>query len=345
MNVTGRSPSSQTTSQTETIRSPRVVFFIAGLFLSAFLLYLALREIDLKAVGDFVASANGLMLLLALLSVTANTLGKAFRWKELLGPGREQVSFGNCLSVLLIGQMLNTLLPARVGELSRAYMVGGLGPGRSYTLGTVILEKLIDLLAYALLFCLLVLLIPLPDWLDRSIVPFFGVLALAVCAVLLCVYKPGLVRRAAELGLRPFPARITNYLLPRFEAGLECLMVLRGRPAVLKLSLWTALIWGTAVLTNHLVLLALGLRLPWAASILILVVLQVGISIPAGPGRIGVFEWICILSLAVFGIDRQLSLGYGLVLHALVLLPTTLLGVLFFWAYSLRGRRILFTGS
>ena len=320
-------------------RPKRFLFFLIGLFLSLLTLYLALREIDLSAAGRALLSADRAWIGLALLSVAINTLGKAVRWKELLGEAGERVGLGSCLSALLVGQMLNTLAPVRLGDLSRAYLLGGLGPGRSFTLGGVFLEKLIDLFAYSLLSCLLILLAPLPDWLDSSAAPLLGVRALGASAVLLITSRTEQVRKLLAQLLRLLPGRLCAYLLPRFEAGLNSVEVLSGWAAVFRLSLWTALVWGTAVLTNHLVLRALGLHLPWTASLLVLIVLQAGISLPSGPGRIGIFEWICILSLAVFAIDRQPAFSFGILLHAIVLLPTTLLGVVCAWSFNLYRRR------
>jgi uncharacterized membrane protein YbhN (UPF0104 family) len=59
-------------------------------------------------------------------------------------------------------------------------------------------------------------------------------------------------------------------------------------------------------------------------------VLMAGISLPSAPGRIGIFEYSCILALSIFGIRQAQALSYGILLHAVVLLPTTLLGLLAF---------------
>jgi uncharacterized membrane protein YbhN (UPF0104 family) len=88
-------------------------------------------------------------------------------------------------------------------------------------------------------------------------------------------------------------------------------------------------VWVTAVLTNHLALLAFQIQLPIAASMLVLIVLQVSIALPSVPGRIGIFEYLCVLSLAVFGIARSVGFSYGILLHIVALLPSTLLGLLF----------------
>ena len=73
--------------------------------------------------------------------------------------------------------------------------------------------------------------------------------------------------------------------------------------------------------------------------VLVLVGLQAGISLPAIPGTIGLFEYICILALSVFGVDQSLALSFGLLLHAIVLIPTTLAGIASFWVLGLFGQR------
>jgi uncharacterized membrane protein YbhN (UPF0104 family) len=108
---------------------------------------------------------------------------------------------------------------------------------------------------------------------------------------------------------------------------------------VLRLVLWTTSIWGLAILNNHFTLLALGIHLPITASMLILVGLQAGISLPAIPGTIGLFEYICVLALSLFGIDQSLALSYGILLHAIVLVPSTIAGMISFWVLGLSGQR------
>ena len=70
--------------------------------------------------------------------------------------------------------------------------------------------------------------------------------------------------------------------------------------------------------------LALGAVM--AAALIVLVALQVGTAVPSSPGRIGVFEYICVLSLAPFGVEREMALAYGLVLHAVAYGPPLVVG-------------------
>jgi hypothetical protein len=58
----------------------------------------------------------------------------------------------------------------------------------------------------------------------------------------------------------------------------------------------------------------------------LLAVLQLGVAVPSVPGRFGVFEGLCLLTLAVFGVEANLALAYGVMLHGVVLLPPLVLG-------------------
>lgn len=309
-----------------------------GLAVSGACLYLLLRDVPLRQVGEVLAAANLPLVGLALLSVAANTLAKAVRWQVLLGPPGKKIPFFTILMSLLSGQMLNTLLPARLGEVQRAYTIGGLGPGRTYTLGTVALEKILDLLAYAGLFLCLLLLIPLPAWIDSSIYGFVGVTLAAWLAVLTAAYRRAEVERLMAWGLKFLPAGLRAFVAPRLQSGLSSLEAIQGAGPLFNLAWLSAVVWGTALLNNHLALLALGLRLPLSASLLTLIALQAGISLPSAPGKIGVFETICVLALSVFGVGAAQGLAYGLLLHAVVLLPSTLLGLLAFWKLGMGWR-------
>ena len=108
-------------------------------------------------------------------------------------------------------------------------------------------------------------------------------------------YFLGLVEKFSQ----HFSARIREFLLKNVHSGFASLDVFRQPAPALKLSLITASIWSAAVLANYWILLALDIQAPLAASLLVLVAVQAGISLPSLPGKIGVFELTCILALEV----------------------------------------------
>ena len=322
---------------TRFFKSPLVRLAI-GLAASALLLYLAFRTTTFVEVWDVLSQANLWWVLAAFLSVAANNLFKVLRWQVMLGPPGRTVQFPDLLMSNLSGQMLNAVLPVRVGDLSRAYVIGGKGPGRAFVFGTVILEKIVDLFWFALLFLLLLLLIPLPGWVNNS-AWFLAVTAL-VMGLLTFVMAAQRQRLLSifERMIRRLPEKWRTYLITRLHSGLDSLDVLQQRADLIKIAAWSSVIWTTALLTNQFILLALGIHLDLSASLLILVALIVGISVATVPGRIGVFEWICVLTLGLYGVAQAPALGYGLLLHAVVYAPLVLAGVISFFVLS-RGKQ------
>jgi uncharacterized protein (TIRG00374 family) len=302
-------------------------------------LYLALRGVDFSSVWLSIQNAIWAYIFLALGSIAINFLVKALRWKVLVGPPGQNISLIIYLMVLLAGQMLNNLFPARIGDLARAYELGGRGPGRIYVLGTIVLEKTLDSIAYLTLFGILILLIPIPDWIGGSIIVFVLITFTMIAGILLLLYFPKPFTLLQKNILKRLPARWQMWLTPRISRGLESLEIIRRRDDLIRLIFWTVIIWITAVVTNYFVLLSLDIHLPAAAPMLILFGLQAGVSLSAIPATIGLFEYICVLALAVFGIDQATALSFGLLLHAIVLFANISVGTLSFWVLGLSGQR------
>lgn len=321
--------------------SSRYTRLALGVLIAGVSLYLALRRVSFEEVKAIFLQADLFLVSAALASVAANNLAKAVRWKALLEQGPRRVSLRWSLMVILASQALNTLYPARVGDLSRVYLGGEMAPGRAFVLGTVVLEKLFDMLSYVVLFLILFLLIPLPDWVNRSVISFVAITFAGIGLVLFAVYRLDWLMQLIDRHAHRLTGGIATRLQSWLHSGLKSLDIFYNRRALLAVAFWSLLVWATAVLTNHLTLMALDISLPVTASILVLIVLQISMSIPSVPGRIGIFEYLCILSLAVFGISQAPALSYGILLHIVALFPQTLIGLICIGALGMDVRATL----
>ena len=123
-----------------------------GLCASAIFLYLAFRDVTLQQVGQALSGADPFWIGLALICTLTSVLLKSIRWRVLLGQPGRGISFRVVSMALISGQMINWVVPARLGDFSRAYSVGEAGAGRAFVFATVMLEKILDLSCYGLLF-------------------------------------------------------------------------------------------------------------------------------------------------------------------------------------------------
>lgn len=325
-----------TKTKLATVTASPLVRIGLGVAMSLLLLYLAVNNVDYSRVQLAFAEAQGGFVLLALLATALHLLVKAVRWQILVGRSGQHIALKSYLSVLLVGHMLNTLIPARVGDISRAYVLGGMGPGRAYTFGTIVIEKFLDMVAYALFVVLLVLVMPLPPLVRQSAITLVigGAVVVALLTTLTFARAPMLRLLAWSLGW--LPAALHTRLLRLLHASFASLDVLKQRADLFWLVWWTLVAWVLSVAANYFVLAALQLDVPLTASLLLLVALQAGIAVPiSAPFKIGVFEWICVQVLLLYGVNQSLGFSYGLLLHTIVLVPATLVGLLIFWRMGL----------
>jgi uncharacterized protein (TIRG00374 family) len=316
---------------------------VLGLGLSGLTIYLALRDIDFQQSGEIFKQVNLTFVYFALAGVASGHLVKALRWRILLGSSGPKTSLLQLFGALSISQMLNLIVPVRVGEISRIVLLGKLGLSRSFVLGTIVLEKYLDLFSFALWFSILLFWVPLPGWVNESgyallLVTLFGgivLLGVWVWRNRLFGSKGGFSTLLGRLN-RHFPAQWqSGVLFQRLErwmrSGVASLEIMRSRANLLQLFLCSVVIWGAAILTNQMAMMALNLDLPLSAPVLLMVALQAVFTVPSAPGKLGIFEYICILVLEIYGVNRLTALSYGILLHGIAYLPVIGAGLVFLW--------------
>lgn len=71
------------------------------------------------------------------------------------------------------------------------------------------------------------------------------------------------------------------------------------------------------------------------ASLVLLVMVSIGIMIPASPGFVGTYHYFCIQGLALFGINANEASSFAIILHLSNYIPMTLAGLVYFWKENL----------
>ena len=297
--------------------------------LSAAALVLAFWRVDVGEVAAAFARANYLLvaaaagLQLVVIAVIAWRWGLFFRSRPRL-PG--------LLSAILIAQLANTISPVRVGVLVRAYLLGrSEGQSKVLVLTTVVGEKVFDVLALVLLFGTVFPFVLPEEWFQWDSLSLSKIVFAALLpALVLLTYQRRRALRLARALVRRFPWAERFDLVQKFEAGLEGLAQLQGIRSTALLWGWTLVIPGLGIGVNYLVLRAFDIQLSPVAAVALLVALQIGPrALPAVPlAGIGVFQWICSEVLALFSVDGSLALSYGFMLHAVVLIPGSILGAM-----------------
>ncbi|MDO8688442.1 MAG: lysylphosphatidylglycerol synthase transmembrane domain-containing protein [Dehalococcoidia bacterium] len=310
--------------------------FWAGILFSVIGTVLTIRATNLAEAWAALGQINYYPILVALAALGVTLAAKALRWRLLFDLPNGYPPLAKVFSVLVIGQMFNLVLPLRMGEVARAYYIGEMaGINKSLAISTVIVEKLVDMLAVLLLVVLLLPSVPFPPWLQGPVFSLAVVAVILFLSLILIAWHRTLLSSllARFLGILPSALK-PQFIQSQIEKALDGLRALR-QARMLPVLLLTAASWLFSAVTNHFVFLALGVSLPFTASFFVLVILQVGVAVPTGPGRIGVFQYLTILALAVFAVTTDKALAIGIVLYLLVHIPPIVLGLFFLWRYHL----------
>jgi len=249
-----------------------------GLAFSGVCVWLAVRDVDLGETVRSLRDADLLWLAVAVASVVFTFWLKAVRWRVLF-EGTNRPSLQRSFAVLTIGMFVNSFFPARLGEIARALLVGQ-DAGASYTLGTIVVEKVSDLVLFAAMVVFLLVQLPLPEWLLEPARASIVLMAIAVVACVVLAWKGGLALKALSLVLRIFPDRWGEWVSRQARQGLASLQVLRRPRLVLTVLGWSTIIWVMSAATNYLAFMAVGMKPTVVPAVLLLVVLQAGVAVP-----------------------------------------------------------------
>jgi len=304
--------------------------FWLGIAISLICLVLVLWNIDFWEVLNALKRANYAWLLPASLAFAGTLISKVLRW-QLLFPGEhKRIRREKLFSALMISYALNTILPARLGELARAYVIGETeGLSKSLTLSTIVVEKVLDVLTLLLFLVLLLPFLTLPSWVQRPALIMAALFLCLFAIILALTYQRQRTLSLVSSFLRQIPRLSAERILNSLDSALSGFDVLRSARRNISLWGWSLAVWITGALFILFVMFAFHINAPPSAAVLVLCVTSLGMTVPSSPGYIGVYHWLVVSTLLIFNVDRELALSYAFALHAVTFLPLTLLGIFY----------------
>ena len=283
-------PPAEQMSLLRRLRQPRTLLSIA-VPLVVIVVAVALNWKDMQQVPDDIASANLLLVLVAFLIYYAGFPLRGWRWTKLLKGAGYKVRVKDGTEILFLSWLVNCIVPAKLGDLYRAYLAKLNSPvSATKTLGTVFMERILDLIAIASLGVLA------GYWrfrdslgaLPRSVQLIF---ALGVVVVILLIVALVVMRNFGRrvMAILPLPHRAVEFY-ERFEEGVFGSVGLRGLPL---LGLLTTVIWMTEALRLYFVVRALGfsdIDLGFSGAMFVALIGSLLTAVPFTPGGLGLVE-------------------------------------------------------
>jgi uncharacterized protein (TIRG00374 family) len=314
---------------------------IVGILLSAILAYLSLRG------NDFGLSWTAFEPLISAMSTHRLTVvpdagHQVRRWGLPLGAWGKwhQIPL---FSITSVGFMAHCGHSGPLGELARTFSSPeGAHIKMSAALGTFFVERIFDSLSVFGIFMVALILTPLPPWLVRSSLIFLAITLLILAFIVFMLFRRNTCLALVNPLISRLPgryARKVNELIHHFIDGFQ---VITDGKRLLLVALLSPLFWLTDLVTIYLTYQAFNLHLPPVAVCVILIVLMIGIAIPAGPGFVGNWHFFCILGLTLYDVPKSEALSFAILYHFLSIGIIVLLGMIFlpFNRFSLRDLKV-----
>lgn len=307
---------------------------IVGLGLTVVFLILALQRVDLAAFVDELKRVNYIWLAPSAVCTLLGYVLRTMRWRVILS-GAARAPLSTLFPVLIMGFATNNLLPGRLGEFWRAYLLGRKrGVRKTFALASVVVERVFDGLTLIALLAIVSFVIQLPGW-GRQIELLAAALFVGATLVLIVLLqKPELAHVPVHWLVSHFHGGLAAWVAERIEGFIDGLRPLRrpstlGAAALLSLGVW--LLEGASyVLLSRGVSLSIPNSLQLPGLGLALVTINLGIMVPSGPGYVGTQEFFGTAALGVVGANPQAALALVVVSHAVQYMLVTALGLWFF---------------
>jgi len=304
---------------------------IIGIIVSLLLIFLSFMKVDFSKLEYTLKNANYFMLIPIFFLVVISMYFRALRWRILIAPIKK-IRIQPLFSASSIGLMFNNLLPARIGEIVRAWLIGNEeNISKSSVIATIVVERVFDGITALIVLTVVQLLYPFTIPPNLRIALYILVSA----SILIVVYffysrdSDYSEIKGLNLLLRLIPkiARDKVYsLIVSFREGLK---ILSNATDILKTIIISFAVWIPIIVIIYLSIESVGINISIFASIVTFVILSFGLMIPSAPGFIGTIQYSFIIALNIFRISNDGAIAASVMYHIGTFISINILGIFF----------------
>jgi uncharacterized protein (TIRG00374 family) len=296
---------------------------LLGYGLSLVFLIWVLRDFHIMRTMQDLANADWRWVFVGMACDVMSYVAQSWRWKLLLTPfGRVRIS--KSIRAVFSGIFANLILPLRPGEFLRGYLLSGSEDIKlGLTLGSVGVERFVDLVIATASLGVVSLLVDLPTRF-RRIADILGIATLVLVSIIVVL----ILYLELKMGADKFPEEGERKgIAGKMMGALSALHAMGTAPSFYPAVLASVLVPGFQILAMGAMMRAYNLTLPFLCAVVVVLVINLGISLPNAPANLGSYQLFCVLGLKVFGVDPAVAAGFSFFAFIGLTLPLALLGL------------------
>ncbi len=302
--------------------------FWIGVVFSIACLALFLSQVDFSEMGRELSKANYIFLLPAILIYLLGVFFRALRWKYLLKPLGNFPVF-RLFSLILIGMLVNNIVPARLGIVARAIILGEKEKISKMAVGgTMVVEQVLDGVILLFFAAIATFFAPLTGWLQNVVYITAGIFIALLILCLVFASSSAAAQKGLNLILHVLPKKWHDKIGEWFMRLIEGLGIMKSLRKLLVVFIMSALVWLCESGLFYMVGFSFDLQQPFYVYMLATAVSNLAWVLLMTQGGVGSFDLACQKSLELFNIGAAAAASYAIVVHALILIITIPLGLI-----------------
>jgi len=312
---------------------PSTLRFLFPFAVSGALVFIVVRGLEGEAaqLTAALATADLRWIAPAIALYFAGVWLRSARWGLLLP--EHAVQTPTLFRALVVGFTVNNLLPLRMGEVARAYLLSRWCriPYGS-TVASLVVERVLDGLSLAVLLLLSLMFVPAPGYvLLGGVLAACGFVASAVVLALAAWRSDAIVWLVTRV-VRFLPTSAGGVLLRVAENFARSLALVHDPMRLIRLLGLSLLAWCFELGLFFAILLSFGLPASYPLALLVGSAANFATLVPSSPGYVGTFDGVLINVLRdVAGVSAGQAAAYDVVVHTALFLPVVVVGTLVLW--------------
>jgi glycosyltransferase 2 family protein len=320
-------------------RSSRIWKTIPGYAIAVLCLIWVFHDVQVTALIGSIAAINWWWVAGAVVLDIFSYACQGIRWRLLLHPiGR--ISTFQATQAIYAGLFVNEILPMRLGEILRIYLISCWASARfAAVVPSILVERFFDAIWLAFALGITVFAVPLPKYLINSEeILGFIVLAATIFFTYLVFHKKGAgAAKAGNAGHYWRPIRWISSLLDKIAGGIREIGQSRFFYSSFGISLFLLL---GQILSYWFIMQAYGLKLSFWHGAAVFLIVHIGTAIPSAPSNVGTYQFFTVVGLTLFGVNKTLATSFSVVVFLILTIPLWFIGLLVFGRLGLSLKKL-----
>ncbi len=300
-----------------------------GILVSVLSIYFIFRSVDFAVVIESIKSLNITFVVVHIIMAGALLSLRALRWSYFI-PVDKKIRKTSIISATYIGYMANNVLPAKLGEVVRTYVLGEKeGIKKTTIFASVVAERLADLITAAIMLFISILFIKnIPTRLHYAAIIVSTAALLGVGFLVFLSVKREIAMKMIGFFLKFLPQNIREKIEVFLNNFVNGIGLKKGKHSIFMIIFYTVLYWSLQILASLILLRAYSLSdISYTDAMFVVVMTGFGFAIPSAPTGIGPIEAATIFALTILAVNYDIAVSYAIISHVLTIVVITLLGV------------------